>query len=168
MQTLAHQLVERLWKMVGTMQDKHLLPNLVHNHIILLFEAAKVGNIEFLSIIIRACPDLIWQLREDNMSLFHIAILYRHKSVFSLIYEIGINKDHLAMAINPKNGENMLHLAGKLPPFDRLNIISGAALQMQRELLWFKVSVYIYIYLLVAYMLVELSLDNLYLCHCRR
>ncbi|KAG6624391.1 ankyrin repeat-containing protein ITN1-like [Carya illinoinensis] len=32
----------------------------------------------------------------------------------------------------------MLHLVGKLPSLDRLNIISGAALQMQRELLWFQ------------------------------
>ncbi|XP_059438836.1 ankyrin repeat-containing protein ITN1-like isoform X3 [Corylus avellana] len=138
MQTLAHQLVERLWKMVGTMPDKHLLSNYFHNHINLLFEAAEVGNIEFLSIVIRSYPDLIWQLGGDNMTLFHTAIFYRQENVFSLIYEIGIMKDNIAMIINPQNGENMLHLAGKLPPLDRLNIISGAALQMQRELLWFK------------------------------
>ncbi|KAG2689339.1 hypothetical protein I3760_09G134700 [Carya illinoinensis] len=32
----------------------------------------------------------------------------------------------------------MLHLAGELAPSSRLKIVSGAALQMQRELLWFK------------------------------
>ncbi|KAF3954128.1 hypothetical protein CMV_020489 [Castanea mollissima] len=39
-----------------------------------------------------------------------------------------------------KDGENnnILHLAGNLPPPSRLQIVSGAALQMQRELLWFK------------------------------
>jgi len=35
----------------------------------------------------------------------------------------------------------MLHLAGQVAPPNRLNIVSGAALQMQRELLWFKVGV---------------------------
>jgi hypothetical protein len=33
----------------------------------------------------------------------------------------------------------MLHLAGKLVDVDRLNIVPGATLHMQRELLWFKV-----------------------------
>ncbi|KAK0578345.1 hypothetical protein LWI29_008850 [Acer saccharum] len=36
------------------------------------------------------------------------------------------------------NKDNILHLAAKLPPPNRLNIVSGAALQLQRELLWFK------------------------------
>lgn len=36
------------------------------------------------------------------------------------------------------HGNNILHLAGQLPLSDRLNLVSGAALQMQRELQWFK------------------------------
>jgi hypothetical protein len=43
----------------------------------------------------------------------------------------------------------MLHLAGKLAHSDRLNIVSGAALQMQRELLWFKVSDHIIIIIII-------------------
>ncbi|KAF3434346.1 hypothetical protein FNV43_RR25449 [Rhamnella rubrinervis] len=38
-----------------------------------------------------------------------------------------------------KDGNNMLHMAGMLSPYPQLNQISGAALQMQRELQWFKV-----------------------------
>ena len=37
--------------------------------------------------------------------------------------------------------QNILHLAGKLAPKARLKLVPGAALQMQRELLWFKVGV---------------------------
>lgn len=33
---------------------------------------------------------------------------------------------------------NILRLAGNLAPKDQLNRVSGAALQMQRELQWFK------------------------------
>lgn len=36
----------------------------------------------------------------------------------------------------------MLHLACKLAPTHRLNCVSGAALQMQREIQWFKVHHY--------------------------
>ncbi|XP_076930077.1 uncharacterized protein LOC143594724 [Bidens hawaiensis] len=35
-------------------------------------------------------------------------------------------------------GNNLLHLAGRMEPPDKLNRISGAALQIQRELQWFK------------------------------
>ncbi|XP_059440137.1 ankyrin repeat-containing protein ITN1-like [Corylus avellana] len=72
------------------------------------------------------------------MSIFHFAIKYRQESVFNLIYEIGASKDSLASYATENCKENMLHLAGKLAPPDRRNIVSGAALQMQRELLWFK------------------------------
>ncbi|XP_062160463.1 ankyrin repeat-containing protein NPR4-like isoform X2 [Alnus glutinosa] len=138
MKTLAHQLVDKLWKNVG-IPDNSFSSNLVHNKIALMIEAAKVGNADFLIILARSCPDLIWQQDENQMSIFHIAILYRHESVFNLIHEIGSGKDSLASYITLETGENMLHLAAKLSPSNQLNInVSGAALQMQRELLWFK------------------------------
>jgi ankyrin repeat protein len=145
MKTLAHQLVDKLWERVGT-PDKQLPSNLVNNSRDLIFEAAKFGNVEFIIILARSYPELICRRDEDKMSIFHIAILYRQESVFNLIFEIGADKDTLASYVTLKTKENMLHLAGKLPPLDRLNIVSGTALQMQRELLWFKVSDNIYFF----------------------
>jgi ankyrin repeat protein len=150
MKALAHQLVEELWKKVG-IPNKQLSSNLVHNNMALIFEAAKVGNVEFLIILARSYPDLIWQQDENKMSIFHIAILHRHESVFNLIFEIGAGKDSLASYANLETKENMLHLAGNLAPSDQLNIVSGAALQMQRELLWFKV-IDIIIFLLLFFL----------------
>jgi ankyrin repeat protein len=96
MKALVHQLVECLWKKVG-IPDKHIPSSLVLRvHMTLMMEAAKVGNVEFLIILIRSYPDLIWQRDENNMSIFHIAILYRHENVFNLIYEIGTNKNTIA------------------------------------------------------------------------
>ncbi|KAK7821293.1 hypothetical protein CFP56_037851 [Quercus suber] len=37
-----------------------------------------------------------------------------------------------------EDGSNILHLAAGLAPQEKLNAISGAALQMQREISWFK------------------------------
>jgi hypothetical protein len=80
--------------------------------------------------------------------------------VFNLIFEIGGDKDSLASYATLETKENMLHLAGKLAPLDRLNIVSGTALQMQRELLWFKVSDNIFFFLLlVAYVMVNCYLS---------
>uniref|UniRef100_A0A2N9FK05 PGG domain-containing protein n=1 Tax=Fagus sylvatica TaxID=28930 RepID=A0A2N9FK05_FAGSY len=95
------------------------------------------GSLEFLIILIRSYPDLIWKVDHNNRSLFHIAVLYRHETIFNLIYEIGAIKDLIAAYKDDKNN-NILHLAGNLAPHNRLQIVSGAALQMQRELLWFK------------------------------
>ncbi|KAF5475326.1 hypothetical protein F2P56_007139 [Juglans regia] len=135
--TLAHQLVEVLWEKVRMLSINQMSSNLVQHHMNLLIEAAKVGNIEFLNILIRSYPDLIWQVDEDGKTLLHIAILYRQENVFNLIYDIAATTNSIALSID-ENNNNMLHLAGELAPSSRLKIVSGAALQMQRELLWFK------------------------------
>ncbi|KAG7941195.1 hypothetical protein I3843_16G026800 [Carya illinoinensis] len=137
MQASAHQLVYWLWKQFE--KDVYFSSTAVDDQrmMTLLVEAAKVGNVEFLIILIRSYPDLIWQVDEEYGSLFHVAIEHRQERVFNLIYEIGFQKDALASHF-AKGRNNMLHLAGELPPSDRLNIVSGAALQMQRELLWFQ------------------------------
>ncbi|XP_031131429.1 ankyrin repeat-containing protein At5g02620-like [Ipomoea triloba] len=102
-----------------------------------LFVAAELGNIQFVLHLIRSYPDLIWKVNEQSQSVFHIAVVHRQESIFRLIYSIGAHKDLIASYQSADN-ENMLHLAAKIAPSNRLNIVSGAALQMQRELLWFK------------------------------
>lgn len=84
---------------------------------------------------IKSYPDLIWKVDENRYTIFHIAVKHRQAEVFKLIYEIGAIKDLIA-TYKDDNGNNMLHLAAKLAPPDRLNCIS---LQMQQEALWFKV-----------------------------
>ncbi|KAF3962046.1 hypothetical protein CMV_013399 [Castanea mollissima] len=133
MKTLAYQLVERLSKEVQPFQDTQSS----YDFPTVLFDAAKFGNAEFLNILISSYPDIIWIADNQNRSLFHIAVLNRQESVFNLIYEIAAVKEIILTYVDDKN-ENILHLAGYLAPSSRLNIVSGAALQMQRELLWFK------------------------------
>ncbi|KAM3742127.1 hypothetical protein ACB098_07G047300 [Castanea mollissima] len=144
MQTFAYQLVEKLWEHVLQLQDWKI-SELIKKPSRLLFDAAELGNVEFLIILIRAYPDLIWKVDQNNRSLFHIAVLYRQEAIFNLIYEIGAIKDLIAAYKDNNNKDknnndnnNILHLAGNLAPLSRLQIVSGAALQMQRELLWFQ------------------------------
>ncbi|XP_050261991.1 ankyrin repeat-containing protein At5g02620-like isoform X6 [Quercus robur] len=136
MRTFAHRLVEKLWERVLQQQDSDIT-KLIKKPSRLLFDAAELGSLEFLIILIRSYPDLIWKVDDNNRSLFHIAVLYRHRTIFNLIYEFGAIKDLIAAYKDGENN-NILHLAGNLPPPSRLQIVSGAALQMQRELLWFK------------------------------
>nr|KAJ0201902.1 hypothetical protein LSAT_V11C600341260 [Lactuca sativa] len=95
-----------------------------------LFCAAKAGNTRFIIKLIRSYQDLIWKL---------IAIKRRHANIYNLLYEIGSMKDMIT-PIKDKNGNNMLHLVSKTAKPKRLENVSGIALQMQRELLWFNVS----------------------------
>ncbi|KAL4614512.1 hypothetical protein ACB092_07G059200 [Castanea dentata] len=136
MRTLAHQLVKKLWEHVLELQDSDI-SRLIREPSRLLFDAAELGSLEFLIILIDSYPDLIWKIDHKNRSLFHIAVLNRHENIFNLIYEIGAINDLIA-AYKDENNNNILHLAANTAPLSRLQIVSGAALQMQRELLWFK------------------------------
>ncbi|CAH2046412.1 unnamed protein product [Thlaspi arvense] len=95
MQTLAHQLVENMWKLV-VRQPEMKVTELLRTPTRLLFDAASSGNVEFLVILIRSYPDLIWKVDEKNQSLFHVAALNRHESIFNIIYELGSIKDLIA------------------------------------------------------------------------
>ncbi|XP_031247682.1 ankyrin repeat-containing protein ITN1-like isoform X1 [Pistacia vera] len=132
----ALELIQRLWEQV-ILSDETAISNIIKTAQQLIFVAAELGNIEFLIILIREYPDLILEVDKNNYSIFHFAVMNRHRGIFKLIHEIGTFKD-LIVASKDKKDNNILHLAGMLAPPDRVNVVSGAALQLQRELLWFK------------------------------
>ncbi|KAJ4702415.1 Ankyrin repeat family protein [Melia azedarach] len=134
----ALELVERIWKRVILLSDLEI-SQLIAEPGKLIFDAAERGNVEFLSILIREYPDLIWKVDnpKNKYSIFHIAVKYRQMDVFKLIYEIGSSKEMLLMQ-KDQEGNNILHLAGLSVAHHELDTISGHALQMQQELLWFK------------------------------
>ncbi|KAE9447477.1 hypothetical protein C3L33_20625, partial [Rhododendron williamsianum] len=65
-------------------------------------------------------------------------IIHRHENVFNLLYQMGDHKQYITMRFD-NLGDTMLHLAGRLAPQRKLDLVPGAALQMQCELQWFKV-----------------------------
>lgn len=134
---LALQVTQRAWIEV-IKKDENEISDLIGYPSRILFVAAEMGNVDFLITLILSYPDVIWKVDEKNRSIFHIAIECRHEEIFKLIHEIGAIKDLIA-SYKDTERNNMLHLAAKIAPPDRLNCVSGAALQMQRELLWFEV-----------------------------
>lgn len=119
--------------------DDHKIAELIGKPWPLLFVIAERGNFEFLKKLIDEYPDIIQEVDNNGYSIFHIAVLNRHWNIFKLIYDIGPYKDTI-VSTRDKQGNTILHLAGMLAPPNRLKIVPGAALQMQREVLWFKVS----------------------------
>nr|XP_017220539.1 PREDICTED: ankyrin repeat-containing protein At5g02620-like isoform X2 [Daucus carota subsp. sativus] len=135
-QVYAHKLVYFILDHILLNEDCEI-SSLVEDVPTLLFEAAEVGNTEFVIALIDYYPDLIWQENYRNQSIFHIAISHRHQKIFNLIHEIGSIGSLLATRKDKIDGNNMLHLAATLAPQEKLNKVSGAALQMQRDLLWY-------------------------------
>ncbi|GJZ20243.1 ankyrin repeat-containing domain, PGG domain protein [Tanacetum coccineum] len=80
---------------------------------------------------------LIWKVNDDNQTIFHVAVKYRHEDIYTLLYEIGSMKD-MVIPLTDLDEKNMLHLAAKSTKIKNFEDVSGAALQMQQELLWFK------------------------------
>ncbi|XP_044497018.1 ankyrin repeat-containing protein NPR4-like isoform X2 [Mangifera indica] len=132
----ALELIQRLWEQV-ILSDDSALSNIYSTAQQLIFVATKLGNIEFLTVLICEYPDLVLEVDENNYTIFHFAVMNRQRDIFKLIHEIGTFKD-LIVASKDEKDNNILHLAGKLAPADRLNVVSGAALQLQWELLWFR------------------------------
>ncbi|KAM1149886.1 hypothetical protein ACFX2B_030123 [Malus domestica] len=135
-QTQALKLVECLWKEMLKHDDDEVML-LIREPSELVFDAAKLGNFEFLYVLIGFYPELLLEYDDNNRTIFHIAVLHRHASIFNLVHVTGSIKDIIATFTDDENN-NILHLAAKLAPQDQLNLVSGAALQMQRELVWFE------------------------------
>uniref|UniRef100_A0A2C9UND0 PGG domain-containing protein n=2 Tax=Manihot esculenta TaxID=3983 RepID=A0A2C9UND0_MANES len=132
------RLVQKLWEEVILLKehevsDLMILPSGKR----LIFIAAENGNVEFLTILIRQYPDLVLKVDDNQYTIFHVAVLNRHEKIFRLIFQLGMMKNLINLH-EDADRNNILHLAGKLPPPSRLNIIRGAALQLQHELLWFE------------------------------
>ncbi|KAF5959055.1 hypothetical protein HYC85_000264 [Camellia sinensis] len=101
-----------------------------------LVQATSVGIHEIVEAILRSYPDAISLQNQKKQSIFHQAIVYRREKVFNLIRQVESRTIFLSQLDESNN--NALHLAGYMAPQQQLYLRAGAALQMQRELHWFK------------------------------
>ncbi|KAK2971012.1 hypothetical protein RJ640_000361 [Escallonia rubra] len=132
----ALQLVKCLCNKMEFISDDSELMRHVEEAVIL---AARLNVHEVVEEIVDTFPQAILLYSHENISrgIFQIAILNRSEKVFNLIYQMGEHKQFMNM-VTDSSENNILHLAGILAPLHKLNLTSGAALQMQRELQWFK------------------------------
>ncbi|KAH6822113.1 hypothetical protein C2S53_020194, partial [Perilla frutescens var. hirtella] len=127
-------LAEKLWSEIQRLDEPTVL-ELMKNPSI-LHDAAKVGNVELITMVTLEYPNLIWKTDNNGYTIFHIAVIYRRENVFRLIHQIGARKHFVAIS-KDENGNNILHLAAKLAPLNARKISSESL--MQREVKWFKV-----------------------------
>ncbi|XP_068309709.1 uncharacterized protein [Pyrus communis] len=113
-QTQALKLVECLWKEMLKCDDDEVM-RLIREPSELLFDVAKIGYYEFLSVLIDSYPELLLEYDDNNLTIFHIAVFHRHASLFNLAHETGSIKDIIETFTDDENN-NILHLAEKLAP----------------------------------------------------
>ncbi|KAG6763597.1 hypothetical protein POTOM_031023 [Populus tomentosa] len=102
-----------------------------------LHNAVENGKVEFIIEVIKVCPHVMRNVDDNKRNLFMSSIENLQEKVFSLFYGLEAEKARFVpMADN--SGNTMRHLAAKLSPPSQLARISGAALQMQRKLQWYK------------------------------
>ncbi|KAJ8769213.1 hypothetical protein K2173_000988 [Erythroxylum novogranatense] len=102
-----------------------------------VFDAIKNGIIELIIEITDHYPDILWIEDDFNRGIFLYATLQRQEKIFSLIYRMGAKRHAMATSWD-RHHNNILHQAAFLAPSTQLDRVSGAALQMQRELQWYK------------------------------
>lgn len=104
-----------------------------------IINAACNGIHEVVELITEVFPSAIYtEERATECTIFQVAARERIENVFNLIYHLNIEKQHFYEKTD-SFANNLLHMCGEIAPPHKLNLVSGAALQMQRELQWFKV-----------------------------
>ncbi|GAV76508.1 Ank_2 domain-containing protein/DUF4219 domain-containing protein, partial [Cephalotus follicularis] len=135
MHTYALEVVRCMSKEISALDSNKLLYGVV---LYPFFEAAKRGIVEFIVEMIKAKPDFMTVYFMNGRSVILSAVENRQEKIFSLLYGFNERKLRVVFGLDDFRN-NLLHLAGLLAPSSQLDHISGAALQMQRELQWYKV-----------------------------
>ncbi|KAL7243335.1 hypothetical protein ACSBR1_015684 [Camellia fascicularis] len=130
----AIQLVKCLCEKIRSSSDSNAYESLCKD---VILTAARLGIHEVVEEIIESFPRAVWSMDADNHNIFQLAVIYRCENVFNLIYQMSGYKQTVMMLMDDSMN-SILHLVGRLAPHDKLNLVPGAALQMQRELQWFK------------------------------
>lgn len=136
-------LKQMLEELDNTTFGRFELLNFLNSNPNVIKAAIKHGVTEFIVECLEKFNFLIWY-RIPEQSMIEMAIEERNEMIVNLICETcddtGDDKIDLVSRTDD-NSNTILHDAAKLAPSAQLNLISGAALQMQREVQWFKVRV---------------------------
>ncbi|KAI3877299.1 hypothetical protein MKX03_024234 [Papaver bracteatum] len=123
-----------------------LRKRMIRQKVITFFEASNViktaikqGTIELVEQCIKTFPYVMkCDIDMVGQTMLQLAIAKRNEMIVDLICEASEDGISDLVDTNDIEGNTVLHYAAKLAPSDYLNTISGAYLQMQRELQWFK------------------------------
>ncbi|KAI3892629.1 hypothetical protein MKX03_023248 [Papaver bracteatum] len=103
----------------------------------LLLNAIKFGTTEFVLECLGTFPFLCLEL-DDKGTMMKLVVSERNEVIYNFMRILkNISFTGRTYSLYEDNN-SILHFSAELPHSRRLNVVSGAAFQMQRELQWFK------------------------------
>ena len=100
-----------------------------------------MGVTEMVQKILKEFPVAIQDLDSDGKNVVLLAVENRHPQIYNLLRNSKIPKESVFRQVD-KDGNSALHLAAQFQE-NRPWLIPGVALQMQWEIKWYKVLVYL-------------------------
>ncbi|XP_076901202.1 uncharacterized protein LOC143555550 isoform X2 [Bidens hawaiensis] len=97
-----------------------------------IIEAVRQDKYEVVDEILFKSPSAFNCKNEQGYNIIQLAVINRSEKVYNLIYHITESYRE----IEDSSRNNLVHLVGRLAPSFVLDRTTGAALQLQRELLW--------------------------------
>ncbi|KAI3939775.1 hypothetical protein MKW92_012561 [Papaver armeniacum] len=137
--TQASALVKQMLSQIKRTMDQDQLRAYFDKETNVMQTAMKHGTVEFVAACLKKFPILLWS-GFNGQQMIPMAIIERNEIILTLLCEAYMNapmKNHL-LSYRDEEGNTILHHAAKLASSFQLNMISGLALQMLREIQWFK------------------------------
>ncbi|KAL5567521.1 hypothetical protein UlMin_024096 [Ulmus minor] len=125
--------LNHMCKVIETLDDNQIIEAGIKSA---LEGAASRGMIEYVTNIAKAIPKTMWHSNFAR-AIFVSAVKNREAKVFSLIHGLD-DAQVIANLTTPSDLNNLLHVTGYIANSRKLNLIAGAALQMQSEMQWYK------------------------------
>nr|GEZ00102.1 ankyrin repeat-containing domain, PGG domain protein [Tanacetum cinerariifolium] len=130
----ARRLLVRICLIISSVTNPNTYHHYYNNTI---FEATRQNASDVVQSVVSRFADAIWCANEDGHNFIQYAVINRSHNVYSLVYKMSEHRN-IYKTIEDSFGNNLLRLVARLAPANKLNNICGAALQIQRELQWFK------------------------------
>ena len=136
------QLLQKMWHHIRQLEYKTTL-ELITKPSAVLFDAVRSGNVDVVKWLLYMNPELLAHKDSNGRSLLHFSVLYRQQSIFDFILKMGTANLIIRGVDNDHN--NILHLAAHYAHHsEEASSSLRPNIQMQRELVWFKVSLFCY------------------------
>ncbi|CAH1449296.1 unnamed protein product [Lactuca virosa] len=98
-------------------------------------EAARQNAYQVVNEILKRSPKSIRYTDKSGYDIIQLSVIHLSEKIYELIYELGRARKFYKM-VEDSSKNNMLHLVGRLAPWHKLKLRTGAALQLQRVLQW--------------------------------
>ncbi|KAJ1432097.1 Ankyrin repeat-containing domain [Sesbania bispinosa] len=132
------ELLKKLWSQVRQLEYKKIL-ELITEPSVVLFDALKSGNVDAVKWLLYVNRELLTiKDPKSGQSLLHFAVLHRQHTIFKHILKMRTVNLIVRAVDNDRN--NVLHFAAQQPEEALLSLKLRPNIQMQRELVWFKVN----------------------------